>query len=76
MCVTLFLVIQQHVHVGSEQLEDWFTSYIGMSFFPNTNTLHDAAAQPVFIPIQYFVQICYTGLSYGPLQQISSMPVQ
>ncbi|KAI8582866.1 hypothetical protein K450DRAFT_225216 [Umbelopsis ramanniana AG] len=30
MCVTLFLVIQQHVHVGLEQLEDWFTSYIDL----------------------------------------------
>ncbi|KAG2177202.1 hypothetical protein INT43_007859 [Umbelopsis isabellina] len=30
MCVTLYLIVQQYVHINADQLEDWFTSYIDL----------------------------------------------
>jgi hypothetical protein len=46
MCVTLYLIIQQHINVNADQLEDWFTSYIGMA---NVESVMDFMYQMLMI---------------------------
>lgn len=39
MCVTLYLVLQNHITVNHDQIEDWFSAYIGgFSWLSDTGT--------------------------------------